>query len=141
MYPWSACGQVEKLMKESAEKWLGEYRNDLEGVPIAIGPIQLKNDIYIQGSQPVVHIDANISAVIFKPSEEQLYPCTVTLTQHDYFVGKVYNCLSVIVKCKNDRVLPKSIKVGDEVNFKYTGKSIKEGEICQLKGVYDPSYQ
>uniref|UniRef100_A0A0N5ADY7 GTP_EFTU_D3 domain-containing protein n=1 Tax=Syphacia muris TaxID=451379 RepID=A0A0N5ADY7_9BILA len=128
---WHQCGRVKEAVKRILDASLGQFRQQVQGVPLAIGKIRVPANGTVIGSQMCMHMEVVADMIVFRPKPGKVYKCVVTSIDKEYLTAKVFGAISFVASLKRAKSKP---DIGDEVNIKFSALTFR-GNICQMKGV------
>ncbi|KAI1717316.1 hypothetical protein DdX_07058 [Ditylenchus destructor] len=115
------------LFRESINATVGQYRPNINAIPLAIGKIEVKQPIYIVEDHTCIHLDISVQMIVFDcmPNNKPLTCKAVHITSNSV-IGSVFDMISV-------QHIPgiSGIKKGDSFDARFDQIS-NSGELCQI---------
>ncbi|VDN19936.1 unnamed protein product [Gongylonema pulchrum] len=127
---WHQMGHAANAIRYILNCSLGQYRQSLNGVLLAIGKTVVGKPLCI-ADQPCMHIDLEVNCIVFRPELDHVYKCTVISADKKFVTAKLYSVVTFLATLKKSSKKP--LNAGDEVLIRFTQIEIK-GSLCQMKG-------
>ncbi|CAD6199665.1 unnamed protein product [Caenorhabditis auriculariae] len=121
-----------------ANSTLGRYRRELQGVVVAIGDVRAAQYPRVLDDQNVLHTDAVIKQIVFRPKIGDTYRSLVRHISKDIIVALIMDAITVHVAVDDKfdlRLKGSSLEIGDTIMVKYKGMRIKKA-LCHLQGEF-----
>ncbi|KAI1729790.1 hypothetical protein Ddc_02453 [Ditylenchus destructor] len=124
---WQHAIGVGQILRESINATVGQYRPNIDAIPLAIGKIEVKQPIYIVEDHTCIHLDISVQMIVFDcvPNNKPL-TCRAELVAQNHVIGSIYGMISV----KHEPSIS-GIKKGDNFDARFDRVS-NSGELCQI---------
>uniref|UniRef100_A0A915EPL4 Uncharacterized protein n=1 Tax=Ditylenchus dipsaci TaxID=166011 RepID=A0A915EPL4_9BILA len=122
---WQHATQVGRILRQTISDTVGQFRETIHAIPLAIGKIVVKRTIYVIEDQNCMHLDITVQMIAFDCTLkwEPLDVTAVVITKN-HIIGKMYDVITY-------PVIP-HIKKGDNFRAKFTGTQFCD-DLCQVK--------
>jgi len=139
-------GNINFGLKETLNKELLNYNEQLKGVPLAYNNIKIV-DSHVIDDQDLFKLDIKLSFVVFKPEPGQFLDAVVNKTTDHHIGCVIHNCINSSVRqpkvdalSDEQKDITNNIEVGDTITFKVWRLDVHHGILFVLGDIIGPCY-